>query len=69
MINQISIKTRFDWVSAFEERGKIFKIKFSRLKKQKKSKTLKNFKRNLIKFFDKKITNIKTPHEMEGNKT
>ena len=67
MINQISTKTRFGWISAFERRGKIFKIKFGRLKKQTKSKTLKNFKKKLLKFFDKKISNIKTPHEMVGN--
>ena len=67
MINQISTKTRFGWISAFENRGKIFKIKFGRLKKQTKSKTLENFKKQLLKFFDKKISNIKTPHEMTGN--
>ena len=53
MINQISIKTRFGWISAFEARGKIFKINFGRLKKQIKSKTLENFKKTLIQFFDK----------------
>ena len=67
MINQISTKTRFGWVSVFENRGKIFKIKFGRLKKQTNSNTLKNFKKKLLKFFDKKISNIKTPHEMVGN--
>ena len=67
MINQISTKTRFGWISAFENGGIIFKIKFGRLKKQTKSKTLKNFKKKLLKFFDKKISNIKTPHEMVGN--
>ena len=53
MINQISTKTRFGWISAFEDRGKIFKIKFERLKKQKKSKILKNFSKKLLKYFDK----------------
>jgi len=67
MINQISTKTRFGWITAFENHGKIFKIKFVRLKKQTKSKTLENFKKQLLKFFDKKISNIKTPHEMTGN--
>ena len=67
MINQISTKTRFGWISAFENHGKIFKVKFGRLKKQTKSKTLNNFKKKLLKFFDKKISNIKTPHEMAGN--
>ena len=65
MINQISTKTRFGWISAFENRGKIFKIKFGRLKKQTKSKTLKNFKKILLKFFNKKVLNIKIPHKME----
>ena len=68
MINQISTKTRFGWISAFENRGIIFKIKFGRLKKQTKSKTLENFEIKLLKFFDKKISNIKTPHVMTGNK-
>ena len=27
MINQISTKTRLGWISAFENQGKIFKIK------------------------------------------
>jgi hypothetical protein len=38
MINQISIKTGFGWVSAFEERGKIFEINFGRLKNKLKAK-------------------------------
>ena len=67
MINQISTKTRFGWISAFENRGIIFKIKFGRLKKQTKSKTLENFKKKLLKFFDKKVSNINIPHEMVGN--
>ena len=69
MINQISTKTRFGWISAFENRGKIFKIKFGRFKKQTKSKILENFRKKLLKFFDKKISNIKIPYEMVGNQT
>lgn len=34
MIKIISIKTKFGWISAFENRGKIFKIKFGKMKKQ-----------------------------------
>ena len=67
MINQISTKTRFGWVSAFENNGQIFKIKFGRLKKQTKSKTLKNFSKKLLKFFDRKILYIKTPYKISGN--
>ena len=50
MINQISTKTRLGWISAYENHGKIFKIKFGRLKKQKKSKILENFKKKLLEF-------------------
>ena len=67
MINQISTKTRLGWISAFENQGKIFKIKFGRLKKQTKSKTLEIFSKKLLKLFNKKITNIEVPHEMIGN--
>ena len=67
MINQISTKTRLGWISAFENQGKIFKIKFGHLKKQTKSKTLEIFSKKLLKFFNKKITNIEVPHEITGN--
>ena len=69
MSKQISIKTRFGWISAYENEGKIFKINFTKLKKQKKTKVLENFKKNLLKFFDKKISTIKVPHKLIGNQT
>ena len=59
MIRQISINTRMGWISSFESKGRIFRIKFGKLKKQKKSKILQNFKKNVLLFFDKKIPNIK----------
>jgi len=34
MIKQISIKTEFGWISAYETNGKIFRIKFGKLEKQ-----------------------------------
>ena len=37
MIRQITFNTKIGWISAFENKGKIFKVKFGRLKKQKKS--------------------------------
>ena len=64
---QISIKTRVGWISAFENKGSIFKIQFGKLKKQKKSKILQNFKKNILRFFDKKTPNIKIPHKIKGN--
>ena len=55
MIKKISIKTRLGWVSIFENKGKIFKIKFGKVKKQSQSEILINFKKNLDKFFLKFI--------------
>ena len=68
MIKQISVNTKFSWTSAYETNGKIFRIKFGKLNKQTKSIILENFKKNLLKFLDKKISYIKAPHEMKGNR-
>ena len=68
MIKQISIKTKFGWISAYEINGKIFRIRFGKLKKQIKSIILENFRKNLLKFLGKKISYIKAPHEMRGNR-
>ena len=67
MTNTISIKTKFGWISVFENKGKIFKIKFGKVKKQSQSKVLKNFKKNLSKFFNKKTLDIRAPYKIEGN--
>ena len=44
MIKQLSIKTKLGWLSVYETNGKIFRIKFGKLRKQIKSKILENFK-------------------------
>ena len=66
MIKKISVKTKLGWISAFENKGKIFKIKFGKVKKQYKSQILKKFKKNLIKFFKKKALNIRAPYAIQG---
>ena len=68
MIKQISIKTRLGWISVFENKGKIFKIKFGKLEKQIESRILENFRKNLLKFFNKKTSSIRAPHEIKGSK-
>ena len=68
MVKKISIKTKVGWISVFEDSGKIFKIKFGKIKEQSKSKLLLNFKKKLIKFFAKKTDITKFPHKMYGNK-
>ena len=67
MPHKTSIKTKMGWISVFEENGKIFQIKFGKIRKKTNSNTLKKFKRNLIKFFDKKISNIKSKYHVKGN--
>tara|TARA_Y100000741_G_scaffold322896_1_gene272854 strand:- start:127 stop:579 length:453 start_codon:yes stop_codon:yes gene_type:complete len=68
MSKQISIKTRFGWISAYENKGKIFKIKFKKLKQQKKSKILVKFRKEILNFFKNKRSKIKIPHTITGNK-
>ena len=67
MIKKISVKTKLGWISAFENKGKIFKIKFGKVKKQYKSQILKKYKKNLIKFFKKRTLNIKAPYAIQGS--
>ncbi len=54
MIRQISIKTKFGWISAFEQNNKIFKVKFGKCKNKSTSKNLKEFKSSLNNFLSKK---------------
>ena len=59
MIRQISIKTKFGWISAFEEKDKIFKVKFGKYKNKSVSKNLKKFQTNLNVFLTRKSKFIK----------
>jgi len=68
-MNRIAIKTKIGWVTAFEENNKIFQIKFGKTKKQSSTKVLKNFKKNLLKYFKKKTNFIITNYELVGNST
>jgi|TARA_B100001964_G_scaffold74133_1_gene84144 methylated-DNA-[protein]-cysteine S-methyltransferase len=67
MIKKISVKTKLGWISAFENEGRIFKIKFGKVQTQSQSRVLKNFEQNLLKFFRKASPNIKVPYKVEGN--
>ena len=69
MSQTISIKTKFGWISVFENQGKIFRVKFGRTKKQKKSKNLENFRKNLLRFFNKKRESIKASYKIDGSRT
>tara|TARA_Y100001970_G_C14241791_1_gene865382 strand:+ start:3688 stop:4134 length:447 start_codon:yes stop_codon:yes gene_type:complete len=67
MVNSIAIKTKFGWISAFEEKGKIIKVKFGKCKNRSISKNLKKFKINLNTFFLRKTKSIKTNFLIKGN--
>ena len=68
-MKRITIKTRIGWVTAFEENNKIFKIKFSKSNKRSNTKVLKSFKKNLLKYFQKKTNYIKANYKLVGNNT
>ena len=56
------------WISAFEVNGKIIQIKFGKIKKIENSILLNILAKKIKNFFNKKITKIKIPHKIRGNK-
>ncbi len=67
MIKQISIKTKFGWISAFEKNNKIIRVKFGKCKNKSNSKNLKKFKLNIKNFFKKKSKLFKFQHKLTGS--
>ncbi len=67
MINSLSIKTKIGWISAFEKKGKIYRVKFGRSKNKSVSSNLRKFKSNLNNFFFKKRKSIKSNFHIEGD--
>ena len=67
MSGQISIKTKFGWISAFEKKKKIIRVKFGRYKNKFVNSNLKKFKNNLIDFFKGKNRFIKSNFLIQGN--
>ena len=66
MIKQISVKTKFGWISAFEEKDKIIKVKFGKSKNIYTSKNLKKFKFTLNDFLNGKSKSIKSNFLIKG---
>ena len=66
-MNSLSFKTRFGWISAFEEKGKIVRIKFGKHKNKNISKNLKSLKIKINNFFSKKNSSIKSNFIIKGN--
>ena len=66
MIRQISIKTKFGWISIFEEKDRIVKVKFSKHKNIYTSKNLKKFRSSLNDFLNRKSKSIKSNFIIKG---
>ena len=67
MIGQISIKTKFGWINATEEKGRIIGIKFGKCKKNTISKNLKKFRSSLNNYLSKKNKSINCKILLKGN--
>ena len=66
-MNCLSIKTKFGWISALEQRNKIVKVKFGKHKNKFVSKNLKKFRNNLINFLNRKNNTFESDFFIEGN--
>ena len=67
MIRQISIKTKFGWISAFEQKNKIYLIKFEKCRNKSISKNLKRFKISLNNFLAKKSKFLSSSIVVKGS--
>ena len=67
MKKAISINTKFGWISAIEENGKITEIKFLKTKNVGKSLILKKLKKMINKYFSKQETSFNLPLEIKGS--
>jgi len=66
-VNSLSFKTRFGWISAFEEKGKIVRIKFGKHRNKNINRNLRTLKIKINSFFNKKNKRIKSNFLIEGN--
>ena len=66
-MNSLSFKTRFGWISAFEEKGKIVRIKFGKHRNKGINRNLKTLKNKINSFFNKKKKRKKYNFIIEGN--
>ena len=67
MKKSISFSTKYGWISAIEEKGKIIEIKFFKTNNVGKSLILKRLKKTIDKYFSKKITSFNFPLEIKGS--
>ena len=66
-MNSLSIKTKFGWIRALEQRNKIVKVKFAKHKNISVTKNLKKFRNNLINFLNRKNNVFESDFFIKGN--
>ena len=66
-MNSLSFKTKFGWITAFEEKGKIVRIKFAKHQNKSITKNLINLKNKISDFFNKKSKTVKFNFLIIGN--
>ena len=66
-MNSLSVKTKFGWITAIEEKGKIIRVKFDKNEKNSNTKILINFRKSLNNYLKKKKS-IFFKYEIKGNK-
>ena len=67
MKKAISFNTKFGWISAIEENGKITEIKILKTKNVGKSLILKKLKEMINEYFSKQKTSFNLPLEINGS--
>ena len=67
MKKTISFSTKYGWISAIEEKGKIIEIKFLKTKNVGKSLILKKLRNMIYEYFAKKIISFNIPLDIKGS--
>jgi len=66
-MNSLSFKTKFGWITAFEEKNKIVRMKFGKYKNKSASSNLNKIKNEVKSFLTKKTHKINFNFYVEGN--
>ena len=69
MKKSITFRTKYGWISAFEEKGKITEIKFLKTKTKniETSRILQKLRDKIHSYFSKKITSFNLPLDIRGS--
>tara|TARA_Y100000590_G_scaffold468853_1_gene653485 strand:+ start:8261 stop:8707 length:447 start_codon:yes stop_codon:yes gene_type:complete len=67
MVNKISFKSKFGWITVIEDKKKILLISFGRSKNAGNLIYLKKFKKKILNFFSKKTKIIKSNILLKGS--